>query len=86
MQEVSDDLVEEILKRLTNIESFIKEKHNSSSVEILDNSDFIQLLKISSRTARIWRKKGVIGYSLIGNKIYYKKDDVQKLLESRYKK
>ena len=52
--------------------------------QIIDNSDFIQLMNISNSTARNWRNKGLIAYSQIENKIYYRLTDIQLLLNNHY--
>jgi len=52
--------------------------------QIIDNADFIQLMNISNSTAKNWRKKGIIAYSQIENKIYYKIADIQLLLNKHY--
>src|SRR3954451_25058382 len=62
----------------------------SSSVAInleekwLDNQDIFQRLHISASTLFKWRKKGLLPYSCVVGKIYYKESDVQKLLHSFY--
>lgn len=49
---------------------------------IIDNFRFLELMKISSKTAQYWRDRGIIGYSMIGNKIYYRVSDIKELLET----
>ncbi|WP_272973049.1 helix-turn-helix domain-containing protein, partial [Croceibacter atlanticus] len=51
-----------------------------------DNQEFLQLMNISKRTAQTWRDEGVISFSQIGSKIYYRMSDVQKLLDNNYRK
>ena len=41
-------------------------------------------MNISKRTAQTWRDEGLISYSQVGSKIYYRMSDVQKLLDSNY--
>jgi len=53
---------------------------------ILDNSDFMEMFKISARTAQNWRDEGLIEYAQVKGKIYYKLKDVQKFLERHKKK
>lgn len=48
----------------------------------LDNQEFCVLLKISKRTAQNYRDKGIVAFSQIGSKVYYKLSDVHDLLES----
>ena len=52
----------------------------------LDNQEFMQLLKISRRTAQNYRDTNLIAFSIIGNKIYYKVSDVEELLTRHYHK
>ncbi len=49
-----------------------------------DNQEFMQLMNISKRTAQEWRNKKVIEFSQVGNKIYYRLSDIQKLLNNNY--
>jgi hypothetical protein len=58
----------------------------SNEVVFIDNQEFIDLMKISPRTAQKWRDEGVIAFSQIGNKIYYRMKDVQLLLDKNYNK
>ena len=48
--------------------------------------EFLLLMKISKRTAQTWRDEGKISFSQVGNKIYYKLSDVEKLLTEHYNK
>lgn len=49
-----------------------------------DNQEFMQLMNISKRTAQEWRNKKIILFSQVGNKIYYRLSDIQKLLNDNY--
>lgn len=49
-----------------------------------DTKEMIKVMSISHRTLQLWRDANVIGYSQIGNKIYYSLDDIQKLLKDNY--
>ena len=48
---------------------------------ILDNSDFIQMFKISARTAQHWRDEGLIEYTQVKGKFYYRLTDIKTFLE-----
>ena len=58
-----------------------KQKTNSL---FLDNNQFIRLMNISKRTAQQWRDNNVISYSQVGNKIFYRITDIEKLLQDNY--
>tara|TARA_R110001606_G_scaffold392741_1_gene562009 strand:- start:2214 stop:2498 length:285 start_codon:yes stop_codon:yes gene_type:complete len=60
-----------------------KERQDPNYV-ILDNADILQLFKISSKTAANWREDGVLPYSHIKGKIYYKLIDMHKLIDDNY--
>jgi len=49
-----------------------------------DNQEFLLLMNISTRTAQMWRDKGFIGFSQLGNKIYYRLEDILSLLNENY--
>jgi len=51
----------------------------------LDIQDVCELLHISKRTLQSYRDKGILPFSQIGAKIYYKARDIQKHLEKHYK-
>jgi hypothetical protein len=48
----------------------------------LDNEDLLKLLDVSSRTLQKWRDTGVLPFTRIARKVYYRADDVDKLLNS----
>ena len=64
--------------------NFLDEKEKNPKEIFLDNADFIQLMKISKRTAQTWRDEGKVSFSQVGSKIYYLLSDVEKLLEQHY--
>lgn len=75
----------ELLERMDEIKSVLTEKQKDPKDVFLDNQEFLQLMNISKRTAQTWRDEGIISYSQIGSKIYYRMSDVQKLLNSNYR-
>lgn len=48
--------------------------------EWLDNQDVCLLLNISPRTLQTLRDNGTIAFSRINNKIYYKEEDIEKVI------
>ena len=52
----------------------------------LDNQEFMALLKISKRTAQHYRDSGLISFSQVGAKIYYRLEDIEQLLNKHYNK
>ena len=52
---------------------------------LLDNADFIQLFKISAKTAQNWREEGLIEFAQVKGKIYYSLKDIQAFI-NRHRK
>ena len=50
----------------------------------LDNSDVMRALNISQRTLQTLRTNGTLPYSQIGGKLYYKRADIEALLDRNY--
>lgn len=74
-------LMKEKLKEFSNQIQEICSKDKKKD-EWLDNQDVCQLLKISKRTLQTYRDNGTLAYSQIGYKCYYKKTDIEKLIET----
>jgi hypothetical protein len=50
----------------------------------LDNNEVCETLAISKRTLQTYRENGLLPFCRIRHKIFYKPEDVQKLLESSH--
>ncbi len=76
----------EIVGKIEQINKRLSEKEKEPQEKWLDNQELMQLLKISKRTAQHYRDSGMISFSQVGNKIYYKLSDVEELLKKHYNK
>lgn len=77
---------EELLKRLDNLMQALNENRKLPDDPFFSNDEFMNLMNISIRTAQLWRDQGLIGFSQINGKIYYRLSDIQKLLDDNYHK
>lgn len=58
------------------------EKHSEKRIKKwLDNQQVCEILNISKRTLQTYRDTGVIGFSQVNHKMFYKQEDVLELLE-----
>jgi len=77
---------EKVLSRLPCRQVLIKE--GVPGIEPLDdwidNQDVMQLLHISPRTLQTLRSNGTLPFSRIGNKLYYRRSDIQHVLSQHY--
>jgi hypothetical protein len=51
----------------------------------IDNQDVMLALHISQRTLQTLRSNGTLPYSRINNKIYYRRSDIERILNDNYK-
>jgi len=72
---------------LTNFNSFVTKMKEMASRgtdkglgDWLDNQDVCQILNISPRTLQTLRDNGTLAYSQINRKVYYKPEDVERIL------
>lgn len=82
---LSTQQYKELVNRLDDLNKQLEEKQKKPQDTFLDNQEFLQLMNISKRTAQTWRDEGIVSFSQIGSKIYYRMSDVQKLLDKNYK-
>ena len=77
---------DELLKKLDNLITGLSKTRKMPADPFFSNEEFMDLMSISVRTAQLWRDQGLIGYSKLSGKIYYKMSDIQKLLDDSYHK
>ena len=77
------DNIENRLETLTNL--IIKKQEKFFDKVFIDNDEFQRLFKISPGTAANWREKGLIAYSQMNNKIVYKIEDINIMLDNNYR-
>ncbi|MFI3293722.1 MAG: helix-turn-helix domain-containing protein [Rikenellaceae bacterium] len=64
------------------VERICQTNSNKQLDEWLDNQDVCTMLNIKPRTLQSYRDSGAIGFTKIGNKIYYRAADVLNLLNA----
>jgi len=72
----------EVISRLLQI----KQEDYPLKEKWLDISKTCEVLKISKRTLQSYRDNGIIGFSQIQGKIYFKASDIEDHLKTHYKK
>ena len=70
-----DDLSDEELDKLIE-HTFLE--------DWIDNQDVMNILHITTRTLQSLRSNGTLPYSRINGKIYYRRQDIQKILADNY--
>jgi len=76
----------QIVAKIEALNNKLEAKEKEPKEKWLDNQELMVLLKISKRTAQTYRDSGLISFSQVGNKIYYRLSDIELLLNKHYNK
>jgi hypothetical protein len=77
---------EVLLLKLDNLIAGLNENRKLPDDPFFSNDEFMDLMSISVRTSQLWRDQGLISYSQISGKIYFRMSDIKKLLDENYHK
>jgi hypothetical protein len=86
-QNSNEPLAVEFRKHFAGTEHPLLTEKPSDEIQLedwLDNQDVMQALHISPRTLQTLRTNGILPFSRIGNKIYYRRQDILKILSDNY--
>ena len=85
---ISDDAYNHLLRKLEEILDYVaaSKRKNPLDDTWLDNQEVCSILKISKRTLQTYRDTGMLPYSKINGKVYFKAADIQNHLLSNYNK
>ena len=71
--------------RLDQLEGPIhKDRPPNEAHKWLTGQQVMDLLSISRRTLQSYRDKGILGFSVIGKKFYYRADEIHQCLQRHY--
>lgn len=81
-------LQEQVIKGINQLTELIKaipfEKPEDELGQWINSSEVIRILKVSPRTMHTWRRNGTLRCSPVGNKFFYRKADIEKLLNEKF--
>ena len=87
---IDEEFIEEHFEKLSAeikvLQNTFLNKQDFIEDPFIDNARFMQLMGISVKTAQLWRDCGLVSFSQIGNKIYYRVSDIKELLEKNHRK
>jgi hypothetical protein len=75
--------IEQRLEELTKLVADRQDKYLTKP--FLNNDEFQRVFRISPGTAENWRRQGLIAYSQINNKIIYRLEDINTMLDNNYR-
>lgn len=71
---------QELVKKIEKISQYVKEHSESDHEGWVDNHDVCTFLNISIRTLQRLRSQGLLNYSIIRGKTYYKLSEIERML------
>lgn len=77
-------MMERFLILTAKVDALCRECDEKRMGRWLDNQDVCQILNISLRTLQTYRSNRMLPYTQIGYKMFYKPEDVGKLLEQSF--
>lgn len=75
--EIVEEKISQLKKRVEELYPVDKSELKEGWIE---NAELSRRLNISLRTLQTYRERGIIGFSTIGRKIYYKTADIEELI------
>lgn len=83
---MQSEAYQNLIGKIEEINARLSQKEKQPKEQWLGNKELMDLLKISKRTAQHYRDNGIISFSQVGSKIYYKLSDVEELMKKHYNK
>ena len=78
--------LEVIESRLIEIEKVLKREQHQIGDPIFDTEGLMTILKVSRRSVQNWRDQGIIEFSAVNGKFYYRFSAINKMLDNHLQK
>ena len=79
-KEKYDEMVGKLNRLSDRVNEILRKREGKRLSCWMDNQEAYQQLRISQRTLQTLRDNGTLAYSQIGHKIFYKPEDVQRIV------
>lgn len=79
---VFESLQERFEAFVDKIDKLCDENNGKNLKRWLDNEDVCHILNVTKRTLQTYRDQGILPYTQIGHKIYYRPEDVEKIIKN----
>lgn len=88
LNQINPETFQLLYEKVEDIKQLLEKEKKDYPLEDrwLDISEICQLLHVSKRTLQAYRDNGILPFSQIAGKIYFKATDIQKHLEKHYRK
>jgi hypothetical protein len=82
---ITQDQYDKLLQRLDDLQKELSQKQRNPKEVIYDSADVMKVLNISKSTLQRMRDEGLIGFSQVQNKFYYRQSDINEMLDKHYR-
>ena len=82
---ISKEQYDGLVAKLDNLQKELSIKQKDPKEVIYDSADLIGILNISKSTLQRMRDEGLIGFSQIQGKFFYRQSDINEMLDKHYK-
>ena len=83
---IQSEAFHEIMKKMEDIQRQLKAKEKEPKDIWIDNDELAKMLKVTKRTIQNYRDNGIISFSQIGSKLYYRLSDIEDMLMKHHNK
>jgi hypothetical protein len=77
---IESQAYKEIISRIEKISRYVNDHSENNHEGWVDNYDVCSFLKISNRTLQRLRSQGLLNYSIIRGKTFYKLSEIERML------
>jgi hypothetical protein len=77
---IESQAFKEIISRIEKISRYVNDHSEKNHEGWVDNYDVCSFLKISNRTLQRLRSQGLLNYSIIRGKTFYKLSEIERML------
>ena len=83
---IEEESFKELLLKMERIENYLTEfrTSNPNQSNWISNEEACKILNVTPRTMQNYRDNGIISFSKVGSKIYYRLNDLEEHLESHF--
>lgn len=81
---VLESIINKVKSLASEADALRRKSEDMNLKEWLDGQDACLILNISPRTLQTYRDTGKLGFCQINHKLYYKADEIDKLLKKNY--
>lgn len=87
---IEEDKLNNLLQNIEDLKnmytSMVDFKKSNESKLVYDNREIREILNVEDKLIRKYRKDGLLGYSKVGDKFFYREKDILQFLDKHYHK